>query len=91
MLMHERLPSNLSCSFQPEFRVPVTRTGDSGPRAPERGSGPERDERDNVIDAYARKIAYQCRIGEFETPYQKKIAFFDSHFIRLLVEEDPKT
>jgi hypothetical protein len=31
----------LSCSFRPEFRVPVTRTGDSGRRAPERGSGPE--------------------------------------------------
>jgi hypothetical protein len=35
----------LSCSFRPEFRVPVTRTGDSGPQAPEWGSGPERDER----------------------------------------------
>jgi hypothetical protein len=35
----------LSCSFWPRNWVPVTRTGDSGPRAPEPGSGPERDER----------------------------------------------
>jgi hypothetical protein len=46
---------------------------------------------DNVIDAYARKIAYQCRIGEYESPNKKKIAVFDSHFIRLLVEEDQTT
>jgi hypothetical protein len=35
--------TSLSCSFWPEFRVPVTGPGDSGPRAPERGSVPERD------------------------------------------------